>query len=97
MFSKRNTRFCTQTSKGLVAQRKSSGVACRRLRVRIPPRPPKMSIMKIDKLNPYERKETTAEIVLIKIWDDLDNIRNDGLLTCEYCKKILKYLDVRFD
>jgi len=53
--------------------------------------------MKIDKLNPYERNETGAEIVLLIIWDDLYDIEKEGLLNCEYCKKIVKYLNVRFD
>ena len=53
--------------------------------------------MKIDELNPYERKETSAEIILINIWDDLGNINDSKLLNCEYCKKIFEFLDKRFD
>lgn len=52
--------------------------------------------MKIDDLNPYERKETPAENVLIHIWDDLGNIKEFGQLNCDYCKKIFKYLNQRF-
>ena len=51
----------------------------------------------IDKLNPYEKKETDAEIVLIQIWDDLDNINKENKLECDYCKKILNYLKIRYD
>ena len=53
--------------------------------------------MKIDELNPYERKETTPEIVLISIWDDLGDIKELGQLDCEYCKKLFNYLDKRYD
>ena len=53
-------------------------------------------MIKFDKLNPYEKKETTAEIVLITIWDDLGNIKELGQLNCENCKKIFNFLEQRY-
>lgn len=53
--------------------------------------------MNIDELNPYDRKETTPEVVLIQIWDDLGNLEEKEKLNCEYCKKLFNYLNKRYD
>lgn len=50
--------------------------------------------MKIDDLNIDDATDDFA--IVVNIWDDLGNMEEKGILKCDYCKKLLNYLNKRF-